>query len=67
MKEKPFNLKVIEVRESISKIINESRLPITVVTEILSNIYNSAIEAEKQIVNNEKIEYEQTESEQTSE
>lgn len=59
--EKSFNLKVIATRENINKIINESKLPITMVTAIIRDVYHEILMIEKRI-----IEQEQKESEKVS-
>lgn len=56
--EKSFNLKVLETRDNISKIINTSKLPISMITAIIRDLLNEIMMVEKQIIEQEQKEYE---------
>lgn len=56
--EKPFDLKVIEVKQELSEVINKSTLPITVVNLILKDLLLETNTYEDQWIERQQSEYE---------
>lgn len=56
--EKPFDLKVIDVKQELSEVINKSTLPITVVNLILKDLLLETNTYEDQLIERQQAEYE---------
>lgn len=56
--EKPFDLKVIDVKQELSEVINTSTLPITVVNLILKDLLLETNTYEDQLIERQQAEYE---------
>lgn len=55
--EKPFDLKVVDVKQELSSVINKSKLPITVVNLILKDLLLETNTYENQLVERQQTEY----------
>jgi hypothetical protein len=60
---KPFNLNVVDTKDQIAKVINESGLPITMLSSILRDMYNELVAVEKQVIEQERQSFEQQKEE----
>lgn len=58
--EKPFDLKVIDSKKRLSQVINESKLPITVVNLILKDLLTQTIQLEEDVIFNQKEKFEES-------
>lgn len=57
--EKPANIKAVELKNNIAKLLNDSKLPAFVTRPIIEDIYNQTINLEQMQLENSQREYEE--------
>lgn len=62
--DKPFNLQVVDTKQDMLKVIEQSHLPATAIQMILKEISQAVDIQTQQILEKEKIEYEKSQQDQ---